>query len=187
MKPKHDIMPIPDMQDMAHDTVLTSRLYSKDVDGGEKVQALVSQLAAELAAGPVKIDLRNPDLVQKVVVAYADACARNGALPSKSGLARAMGISRRALDYFIQKHPDEKSGEYLAIVCDSFAETLNAAALAGSVHPIVSIFLSKALYQFRDNPKEPEPLDDTADPLGQGTDAQEIADRYAGLLDELPD
>ncbi len=187
MKPKHDIMPVSDVQEMARETVLTSRLYSKDVDGGEKVQALVSQLAAELAAGPMKIDLRNPELVQKVVVSYTDACARNGALPSKSGLARAMGISRRALDYYIQKHPDEKSGEYLAIVCDAFADTLSAAALAGSVHPIVSIFLSKALYQYRDNPKEPEPLDSTADPLGRNLDAQEIADKYGELLDELPD
>ncbi len=187
MGKKGDILPIESMQAMAERTVLTSRLYSRDTDAGEKIAAIVGRLAAELALGPKKIDLRDYELVQQVCIAYAESCARAGAIPSKIGLARAMGISRNSLDYFLSHHREEPSAEYLALVLDSFAEALNAASLSNSCHPIVGIFLSKALYGYRDDQKEPEPLDNTPDPLGESIDEQTIRDKYADLLDELPD
>lgn len=177
-KPKHEIMSPADMETMAMETRATSRLYSKTSDSGEVVQALVSQLAAELAAAPkTKIDLRDEDMIVKVAVAYVDACAKSGVIPSKVGFCRAAGYSRQAVEHFMSHHSEEPGAERLRMVFDGFAEMLNAAALANSVHPIVSIFLTKALYGYRDTVSIETEI--RQDALGERRSAAEIAARYS--------
>ena len=118
------------IQAMATETRNSSRLYSKNNDSGEVVQALVKQLAAELAQMPKKIDLRDEDMIVRVAVAYVDSCANAGIIPPKIGFCRACGLSRQAVDYFLNHHGDEPSAERLRMIFDSFADMLNAAALA---------------------------------------------------------
>lgn len=169
------------MEKMALETRNNSRLYSRTADGGEVVQTLLTNLAGELANLPKKINIRDPHMVETVAIAYVNACAKSGAICSKIGLCRAMGMSRQSVDYFMNHHGDEPSAELLRIIFDSFAEMLNGAALANSVHPIVSIFLSKAIYGYRDTVSiETEPKHD---PLGERTTAAEILSKYSN--DEL--
>lgn len=186
-KPKHEIMSPVDMEAMAVETRATSRLYSKTSDSGKVVQALVSQLAAELAAAPkTKIDLRDEDMIVRVAVAYVDACAKSGVIPSKVGFCRAAGYSRQAVEYYMNHHSEENGAERLRMIFDSFAEMLNAAALANACHPIVSIFLSKALYGYRDAIALETEI--KQDPLGERRSAAEISAKYKGFEDwELPD
>lgn len=160
------------------------RLYSQTADHGMVVSSIVSNLAAELAAMPQKINLKDLEMVRNVAVAYTAACAENGTIANKTGLCRAMGVTRQGVDWFLSHNPSEPSAEYLTMVFEAFAEALSAASLAGAVHPIVSIFLLKAISGYRDTVSiEPAP---ERDPLGDRVKAETIMARYKDLL-ELPD
>ena len=187
-KPNNEIMSPADMYAKAMETRSTSRLYYKSSDAGEVVQALVSQLAAELAATPkTKIDLRDEDMIVRVAVAYVNACSKAGTIPSKAGYCRAAGYSRQAVEHFLNHHSDEPSAERLRMIFDSFADMLNSAALAGACREVTAIFLSKALYSYRDNITIETEL--KQDPLGQRTRASELLAKYSPeeLADMLPD
>ena len=175
------------IQAMATETRNSSRLYSKNNDSGEVVQALVKQLAAELAQMPKKIDLRDEDMIVRVAVAYVDSCANAGIIPSKIGYCRACGLSRQAVDYFLNHHGDEPSAERLRMIFDSFADMLNAAALAGACREITAIFVSKAVYGYRDTVSVETEL--KRDPLGERRRASELLAKYSPeeLADMLPD
>lgn len=162
-----------------------TRLYSKTADNGEVVQALVENLAAELTDVPRKINLHDENIVTQVAVCYVDACAKAGTIPNKSGYCRAMGISRQALDYFLSHHSEEPSAERIRIILDSFAEMLNSAALASAVHPIISIFLSKALYNYRDNITIETEL--KREPFEDRVPAEKIMEKYKDLINMLPE
>lgn len=183
-KPKNNILAPEEMRAVE---TRGGRLYSQTADRGIVVSAIVSELAEELANLPKKIDLKDEKLVGKVAVAYVNACAEAGTLPTKTGLCRAFGITRQSVDYFLKQHYNEPSAELLTLIFDSFAEALNTASLASAVHPIVSIFLSKAIYNYTDTLKiETNP---GRDPLGDRltqSELEEIAGRYTPPLD-LPD
>ena len=157
------------------------RLYSQTADHGMVVSAIVSNLAEELAKKPQKINLKDAGMVEEIAIAYTDACAKAGTMPNKTGLCRAMGVTRQGVDWFLKHNADEPSAEYLTVVFDAYAEALSAASLAGAVHPIVSIFLLKAISGYRDTVSiEPAPA---IDPLGDRRGAEEIARDYMDLPD----
>lgn len=177
-EPKNNIMTPMEMQEMQS---RSGRLYSRAVDGAEVVSELTEQLAYELANVPRKIDLRDSELITKVAVSYVVACSKKGTVPNKLGLCRAMGCSRQSVDYYLSHHAEEKSAELLRIIFDSFAEMLTSSALANAVHPIVSIFVTKAIYSWREAVKV-EAEQPVADPLGERRNVSEIIAKYEGLL-----
>ena len=182
--PKREIMSPADMEALAIDTRIGNRLYSRTSDGAEVVKALVSRLAINLANRPKKIDLRDCELIESVAVAYADACSKAGTLPSKIGLCLAMGISRQAVDVFMKVHPEEESTELLRQIFDSFADTLNSAALTNACHPIVGIFTLKSQAGWRDTVSiEAEPV---RDPIEERQSMAAILERYSDV-GGLPD
>ena len=74
----------------------------------------------------------------------------------------------------------------MQIAFDAFAETLQAAALAGAAQPIVSISLMKALYGIREN----ETVQPMPNPLGEAEcDTAQLMEKYSKLimLDEEDD
>lgn len=181
-KPKNEIMTPDEMRGVE---ARAGRLYSQTADHGMVVSAIVSNLAAELAEMPQKINLKDLEMVRKVAVSYTAACAESGTIANKTGLCRAMGISRQAVDWFMKHNPGEPSAEYLTMVFDAYAEALSAASLAGAVHPIVSIFLLKAISGYRDTVSlEAAPA---RDPLGERVKAETIVAKYKDLCDMLPD
>ena len=184
-RPKDDIMSPTDMVKLAEETRVGNRLYSRTTDGAEVVSALTARLAAELATLPKKIDLRDKEMIKAVAISYVDACSRAGTIPSRIGLCRAMGISRQAVDYFMNHHSEEPSVETLRIIFDGFADTLNSAALTNACHPIVGIFTLKAQGGFRDTVTFEAPL--VGDPLGDRVSAEAIVAKYEQDGIELPD
>ena len=93
-----------------------------------------------------------------------------------------MGYSRQGVDAFINKHGSTSpAAEKLRMIFDSFAELLNNAALASACQPIVSIFLSKAIYGYRDTVSAEIEYKD--DPLGPRKSAAEINEIYSMLSD----
>jgi len=153
--PKNEIMTVEQMDAMNYEILDNSRLYSKDTDNSEKVSMSVNAITQQLIDAPMKkISLNDYNTVRAVTVEYMKSCSRTGIIPSKTGLSRALGITRAAADAFIKRNPGSDTARFLSMAFDAFAEMLSANSLAGSVHPIVSIFLQKALYGYRDN----EPL-----------------------------
>ncbi len=180
---KNEIMTPEQMRQMTAEKRATSSLYSKTTDNGEIVSVLTANLAADIAHLPQRIDLKNESMVTAVALEYVHACAETGTIPSKIGYCRAMGISRQGLDYYLSHHGDEPSAERIRIILDSFAEVLNDAALANACHPIMSIFLSKALYQYSD--KLTIETEVNYDPLGERQSVDAIIEKYKNI--ELPD
>lgn len=118
----------------------------------EKLKSLIALNLDELAevASKDKISLDDTPEVKKRTVLYMRACLESGTFPSIMGLARSMGYSRRALNYWREKYPQSDTGRWLDIVADVCADILSQSALKNNANNIMAIFLSKALYEMRE-------------------------------------
>ena len=117
------------------------------------ITATVNKAIAELEnikAG-MRIPLQDVDAVKNQSILYLHSCAQSATLPTMSGLARALGCTRRTLERWIKNHGNEPTGEWLQTCHDLFADLLSSAALRNNANSIVSIFVLKAMYQLRDN------------------------------------
>ena len=176
-KPKLPPMTDQEMDNMNLE-VVQSQLYNRDVSPSVKVSAIVNTIGESLKDAPERIWLDNTEAVKEICRRYIDSCCRTGSIPSKTGLARALGHSRQSLRYWCAENPNTKSAQFLQMAFDAFSEMLSSSSLSGGCQPIVGIFLLKALYGVREN--EPEP-DIRSDPLGPHLSAEEIAAKYALL------
>ncbi len=172
-KPGRNILTESEMLDLAS-SQRESRLYSRSADSGEKVSAIVGTLANELSELPEKISLNDTALVLTVAKQYVNACAAVGSIPSKIGCCRAFGCSRQAVDNFMLRNPEHPTTDLLQILFDAFAEALNNAALTGSCHPIVGIFISKAVYQWKESVVLETPV---SKPLGDDPSFDDLRNR----------
>ena len=180
-KPAHEILSYSDMVEMNEAKRLT-RLYSKTEDASERVSALIANAAAELDNLPSRISLRDTQTVKAVTRQYLLACEQTGVLPSKMGLARAFGVSRQAIDNFISRNGEHDTTEFLRICFDTFAELLSNSALIGGVHPIMAIFVEKAVFGW----KEQNVVEiSTPNPLGESISQDELAARYGNDFNDF--
>lgn len=92
------------------------------------------------------ISLSDTAELKKRTLIYLKACEENAVFPSKSGLARCLGYSRRELDNWITQHQGTETARWLISFSDVCAEILHQAALTKNTSEITTIFLSKALY-----------------------------------------
>lgn len=175
-KAKRPYMSDEQMDDMNAVIPVNSRLYDKSVDAGEKVSGIVLAIGSELENVPERITLNDTEAVKAITTRYIQSCYRNGCLPSKQGYGRALGMSRKSLDDYVRRNPDSPTTNYLLLVFDAFSEMMSMASLTGSIQPIVSIFLQKALYNVHENEPE-EPVVSNALEYS----AQEIMNKYADL------
>ena len=162
----------------AHESNL---LYSKQTDGGEKISILVHSLKDEIINATrtgIRIQLSDTDMVKDTALRYLQSCERVGTLPTKTGFARACGVSSIAFDNFMRRHDDHPTTAFLRILLEGFSDALTQASLSGSVQPIVAIFLQKALYRLRENEIIEPPKEDV---LGETTDPRKLMEKYAEL------
>ena len=182
-KAKRPYMTDAEMDDMNEVIPVNSRLYNRDVAAGEKVSGIVLAIGSELEQVPQRITLNDTETVRAVTVRYVQSCYRKGTLPSKQGLGRALGMSRKSLDDFVRRNDGHPTTEYLQVTFDAFSEMMSMASLTGSIQPIVSIFLQKALYNVHENePQEPV----IPDVLGIGNDSDSMAAFIAEKYENLP-
>lgn len=122
--------------------------YQKD-----ELRALVDMNIHDVAefATREKVSLSDIDEVRKRTLLYLKACSESGTFPSLLGLARSLGYSVRALNYWRTDRAQTETAQWLEMCSDTFADILSQSALRNNAQPIVSIFLSKALYQLRDS------------------------------------
>ena len=81
---------------------------------------------------------------------YLRACEQTGTFPSSLGLARSLGYSDRALRNWRNFKPDTETAQWLEMFNELCADILNQSALKNNANSIVSIFLNKAMYGFRE-------------------------------------
>ena len=146
----------------------------------EKLKDLLSLSLGELAEVATKeqISLSDTAEVKRRTIIYMRACLEAGPFPSLMGLARSLGYSRRALNYWRERYPQSDTGKWLDIVADMCADILGQQALKNNANNIMAIFLSKALYEMRETSElivkpgtESSPENDYS--------AEDIAKRYA--------
>lgn len=178
-RPKNQIMGFSEMVEENAQRA-SSRLFSKDIDVSEKITNLVNNARRELSEMPTTISLGDTKTVKVVTERYLESCAIVGVVPTKSGVCRGFGCSRQAVTDFMNKHPNHGTTKYLSVVFDLFSEILADAALAGSTHPIISIFLLKSIFGYRDT-QTVEFIPPETGPLGEEISAEEIAAKYADL------
>ena len=152
-KPKGTIMTESEMIEYGKEKKATSKVYKGEVMQltDDAIKTIVSRGLAEIeVADRQKIDLSDSDMVKAVSKTYIKACADTSTLPSIAGLARAMGVDRGTL-YYWMKRRDTETGRWLLMCQDLFSDLLSDGALKNTVNPIVSIFLQKAQFGLRDN------------------------------------
>lgn len=97
-----------------------------------------------------KVSLSDFDEVRTRTILYMRACIESGTFPSSLGLARSLGYSDRALRHWRSKQPNTETAQWLEMFNDTCADIIGQSALKNNANSIVSIFLSKALYDFSD-------------------------------------
>lgn len=146
----------------------------------EKLRELVAAKNVELVATATKekVSLEDIDTVKARTIIYLRACEETGTFPSSLGLARSLGYSDRALRNWRNFKSDTETARWLEMFNDMCADILNQSALKNNANSIVSIFLNKAMYGFRETnelvitPNAPGYEDEAA------YSAEEIRKRY---------
>lgn len=146
----------------------------------EKLRELVAAKTAELVATATKekVSLEDIDTIKARTIIYLRACEETGTFPSSLGLARSLGYSDRALRNWRNFKSDTETARWLEMFNDMCADILNQSALKNNANSIVSIFLNKAMYGFRETnelvitPNAPGYEDEAA------YSAEEIRKRY---------
>lgn len=146
----------------------------------DKLRELVAAKTSELVevATREKVHLDDVEEVQKRTIVYLRACEETGTFPSSLGLARSLGYSDRSLRHWRSTKPNTETAQWLEMFNDLCADVLNQSALKNNANSIVSIFLNKAMYGFRETnelvltPNTQGIDDDTA------ISAEEIRKRY---------
>ena len=148
----------------------------------EAISQLVRSVAADATKDRERINLRDTGRVREISEDYITACTQTPIIPSKSGLARALGYSRSGVWCFMRDNPEHPTSLYLDVLFDAFSECYDIAAMTGQIPAIFAIFIQKAQYGLRDN--APLDIPTAADPLGNQKTTAEIMEKYMDLIEE---
>lgn len=163
----------------------TSKLYRAESAAfvNEQLSALIGKTTAELAeaATTEPVSLQDTNEVKKRTILYLKACEEASCFPSIVGLSRSMGLSRQSLYDCVWRRSPPATAEWLEICRDTFSDILAESALRNNCNSIVSIFLQKAVYGLRE---AVELIAKTEEPLGDTVTAEDLARRYADLVED---
>jgi hypothetical protein len=161
----------------------TSKLYraeSTEFNDG-RIAALTAKTGAELAVAATsrRISLDEVDEVKARTLAYLKACEEAAVIPSMSGLARSLGMTRRALESCVERQSPAPTAEWLLLVKDAFSDVLAESALRKNCDSITGIFLLKSLFGLRESVEIVAGQQDSR--FGEQKTAEQIAEEYAAL------
>ena len=117
-----------------------------------KLKALIRASMDDLAkyAESEKVYLGDAEAVKQRIIVYLRACEEVGTFPSSLGLARSLGCTRRALNYWRERNPNTETARWLELFSETCLDILNQSALRNNSNAIVSIFLAKSMYGLQD-------------------------------------
>lgn len=148
---------ISDMNNAKEKGLATKRgqsLYKKETGEyqEDKLRALIASNINDIAnfATKERVSLEDINEVKTRSMIYLKACEETGTFPSSLGLARALGYTDRSLRNWRNKQPNTPTAKWLEMFNDTCADILAQSALKNNANTIMSIFLNKALYDFRE-------------------------------------
>jgi hypothetical protein len=117
-----------------------------------KLKALIHASMDDLTkyADSEKIYLGDAEKVKERMIIYLRCCEETGTFPSSLGLARSLGCTRRALNYWRERNPKTETARWLEMFAELCLDVLNQSALRNNSNAIVSIFLAKSMYGLQD-------------------------------------
>lgn len=127
------------------------------------------------------VDLDNPMTLWNAMELYLNLCSNTGMKISNSTLYTACGIDRRTIhdwEYGLrrQNNPEyRKFAQMAKMVCAAAREQYG---IEGQVNPILTIFHQKFYDGLKDNP----PDEAAENPLGEITDPEKLAEKYADII-----
>lgn len=123
----------------------------------------------------------DPKHVRSVMMAIIKICAENGMIPTINLMAMGLGVSKQT-EYNVRTGVTAAASEVVDILnefCSICENVTLQATLDGTANNIGGIFVAKALYNYRDEPKEIVVTHNFNGLLGERKDADAIAERYA--------
>ena len=179
----------PEMVETGLEKKSSSSLYKRDaaefVD--QQLSALIGKTTAELVevATAEPVSLKDTAEVKRRTVLYLKACEETSTIPSMTGLARSMGLSRQALYDVCWRGEPQDTAQWLTLCRDAFSDVLAQASLRNSCNGVVGIFLQKALYGLRETTEIIAKREDNG-PLGPLVDRRELEAKIAAdvIIDE---
>ncbi len=173
-----------EMDEYNKSVIVDNHLYPDTGDSRNAViSGIVTVIGNDLMKERIKIDLFNIRQVKEVAMEYVQSCQRTSALPSKSGLCRSLGYSRKGVWLFMKEHPEHDTTDFLERLFDGFSEAYDIAAMGGSIHPIYAIFTQKAQFGLRDTNNQ-DYESHYRNPLGKVLSAEEIEEKYSYLMED---
>lgn len=184
MPAKNSPMPYTEMV-AAGEQKKQNKLYRQETSefSDQQISALVQRTAQELTGTSEKVSLTDTGRVKAVTVDYLMSCEATSTLPTMSGLARALGITRQAVYDCIGRHSPAATAEWFVRCHDAFSDMLTTASLRGTVQPVVSIFIQKAMYGFNEK-VEVIAEQRQVGPLGPEADQVELERKLADIVIE---
>ncbi|MCI9257745.1 terminase small subunit [Acutalibacter sp.] len=157
----------------------TQKIYKAAADEhkGEQLQADLENRIAALheAEKQDKIDFNDLEQVKRRAYDYLEACKQAAVFPSVMGLAvHGFGISRQALNQYLQRNPYSPSSEFINKIRDMMADILSNAALYRNADAVSVIFQLKNHFDHSDK-VQVEPVQNN--PLGPMPDPEELRRR----------
>lgn len=168
----------------------TQRLYKSnykavsDEHKNEVLTADIMQRVQDLkqSKGKQRVDFNNLEDVEQRTYDYFEACAAAGVYPSVMGLAvHGFGISRQALNQYINAHPHTPQTDFILKAKDMMADILTNESLKNNANAVQVIFQLKNHFEHSDK-IELQPVQE--DPLGPMRDPKEISEKYGFLYDD---
>jgi hypothetical protein len=148
--------------------------------GDERVTAFV-QYHMDMMKMRQGVDKKNvPDLYNRFYI-YLTYCAEHGVLPNNMNAYYAIGITKSDIAAWNSGRGTPEQRQFAEDIKQFFASIHEQAGGEAIVNPILSIYWSKA----HDGMVEASKLEVVnADPLGEKQSAEQIAEKYAGILPE---
>ena len=148
--------------------------------GDERVTAFV-QYHMDMMKMRMGVDKKNvPDLYNRFF-AYLQYCAEHGVIPNNMNAYFAIGITRQDITAWYAGNRSPEHKQFAEDIKQFFASIHEQAGGEAIVNPILSIYWSKA----HDGMIEASKVEVVnTDPLGEKQSAEQIAEKYAGILPE---
>lgn len=129
-----------------------------------------------------KVNFNSLEDVEQRTYDYFEACAAAGVYPSVMGLAvHGYGISRQALNQYLQRNAQTPQAEFILKAKDMMADILTNESLKNNANAVQVIFQLKNHFEHSDR-VEIQPVQ--PDSLGERRSPAEIMERYKDLLDD---
>lgn len=131
--------------------------------------------------GMKRVDTSDPEAIEERLVWYFERCIENNMKPTMSGMAAALGVSRRRLWDWHNGVSRPQNYDIIESAYNMMEQLWEMYMMNGQINPASGIFLGKNHFGYKDvqdivvQPKQP---------LGEEADPEDIEKKYAELPDE---